>query len=134
MISRLFKESPDTTAEGSKKVGGPIRNLALPFVGLALGALPGAAYGALVALVHLVVSGRWDQAPALAAGAARCAAVTAAIGLTVGIWLAISRVRQTRLRTVNVAFPFQRGSAAPVRSRTVSGASEPLFGTPNRGQ
>ncbi len=94
MINRLLEESTPTAAASSNAASRPTRPLALPFVGLAIGALPGAAYGALVAFVHLAVSGRWDQAPALAAGATRCAAVTAAIGLVVGIWLAISRVRK----------------------------------------
>jgi hypothetical protein len=93
MINRVFEESLVINAVTSKQAGTSIRPLALPFVGLAVGALPGAAYGALVAFVHLAVSGSLDRTPAFAVG---CVAITAAIGLVVGTWLAIYCVRQSR--------------------------------------
>jgi hypothetical protein len=89
----LFAARPNTAAEDSDKVDGRIRTLALPFVGLAFGALPGAAYAALVGVVHLALYGRWDRVPAFAAG---CVAVTAAVGLTIGACLAISRRSRSR--------------------------------------
>jgi hypothetical protein len=102
------------TATRTKQVGSPIRSLALPFVGLASGALPVAGYMALLAFVHRAVSGRWDRVPVFAAV---WIAAFAAIGLAVGTWLALSRVRPGQLRT---ALPAERivstlsQAAAPV--------------------
>jgi hypothetical protein len=89
MRSRLVEESPVHTAANSNKADRPIPPLALPFVGLGMGALLAAVYGALVAVVHLVVSGHLERTPVFAAG---CVSVSAGLGLAIGTWLAIYRM------------------------------------------
>jgi hypothetical protein len=74
-------DTPDTATVGTRG-GHVVRTLALPLVGLTLGALPGAAYAALVAIVHLAVRGRWDRVPAFAAA---CVVVGAAVGLAIAL-------------------------------------------------
>jgi len=64
-----------------------VRGLVRVSVGLALGAVPGALYGAAVGTVHLGVYGRWDRAPAFAVG---CVLVGALFGLLGGIEWALS--------------------------------------------
>ena len=54
---------------------------------VALGAVPGAVYAALVGAVHLGVYGRWDRVPAFAVG---CVVVGALFGLVGGVRWALS--------------------------------------------
>jgi hypothetical protein len=60
--------------------------LARPFVGIALGALVAAAYGALVAVLQFAFSGRWGKGPALIFWAT---IVGAGLGLATGIVSAV---------------------------------------------
>jgi hypothetical protein len=55
--------------------------------GMALGLVPAALYGRLVAAVHLAVYGRWDRAPAFALG---CVIAGALLGLLGGVAWALS--------------------------------------------
>ena len=80
-ICDVADDTPDTATAGTRD-GPVVRTLALPLVGLTLGALLGAAYAALVAIVHLAVRGRWDRVPAFAAA---CVVVGAAVGLAIAL-------------------------------------------------
>lgn len=105
------------------------RALVAPSAGLVLGALPGAAYAGLVAGVHLAVYGRWDSVPAFAAW---CVAVGAALGLAVGVWLALSE--RAPMVPREVAVPSGRSHEAARLSRPCSrlGASSPRCQGPRK--
>jgi hypothetical protein len=61
-----------------------VRGVVRASIGLLLGAVPGALYAALVGVVHLGVSSRWDRAPAFAVG---CTLAGALFGLLGGaLW------------------------------------------------
>jgi CheY-like chemotaxis protein len=78
---------PGIAARGLFMLGQIVRGAVRTAAGLALGAVPGTLYGALVGMVHLGVSGRWDRAPAFAVG---CTLAGALFGLLGGVGWALS--------------------------------------------
>jgi hypothetical protein len=79
--------------------------------GALTGALLAGGYGALVAVVRVVSTGRWGRSPAFALGALLAGAV---VGLLVGIAVGLSFPRQPRSRDAGARIPWlpARGQAA----------------------